>query len=39
MKDDLKPLLMEVMGDDALKGNHFIKYNCCSSIARGLFSG
>lgn len=32
MQNDLKPLLMEVMGDEALKGNHLLNTNTIRSL-------
>ena len=39
MKDDLKPLLMEVMGDEALKGNHLLNANAVRHLREDYLAG
>ncbi|MFN5347545.1 MAG: asparagine synthase (glutamine-hydrolyzing) [Bacteroidota bacterium] len=39
MKDDLKPLLMEVMGDDALKGNHLLNATAIHRLREDYLAG
>jgi asparagine synthase (glutamine-hydrolysing) len=39
MKDDLKPLLMEVMGDDALKGNHLLNTTVVRQLREDYLAG
>ena len=39
MKDDLKPLFMEVMGDDALKGNHLLNNNAVRHLREDYLAG